>query len=1068
MVRPQPRRRGNRVARSRRRRGRRRGRDELLPTLLDGVETRLAIPVNVATDARYRGQGVFSTLEEANEAAAAASGSPLTVTFPNASSHPIFVRRLGWTDLPRLRLWARPLRFSGVVRYALGRAGRAPGHARFDRRAPPPARARGAPDRALRRGHGRARPAGRAPGTAATSCATPSTSTGATSTPRATTAASARIAGASSRAWRSSATRSSTASRPASSPTSSRRPEDSTAVRALVSRAVDEVEGGADALVLLPPREPRSGARSLRAGFAPTNKKLRFIGKALHDGVRIDESRRRMALHARRLRLLLSECEASSSSPSRSTPRIPRSAATVPKIAALAALVDEVVVLADGAVRGVLPANCRVRTFRARPQGACAALASRRRSRASSGSPRRRGGRAHVPDLRGPRGTARPAAPHPARPLVHALACVAGCSKLAERASTAVASVDERSFPLPSRKLRAIGHGIDLAEFPCSPPRVGDGLRLLALGRYSTAKGLDVVVRRRAARRRRRRAGRARPGRSPTRNERTEPSSSSSWRELGLGGRVTIGDAVPRTEIPAALRRHDALVNNMRAGAPDKVVYEAAAAVPARARVEPDLRRAPRLRAALHPLGPGRAGRADSRRSRRSTRTSARRSAGDFASASRRRHSVQSWARGILDAAGISLTDGLVLHMQKVAGISGSEAHLLQLLPDLRERGWDVRFLMLHEDEPGAWEFAEALAREGRAARRHPAASRRRPDRVRRGRRVSRAHAAAHPPHAPRARGRLRPARRATARVSRFGSPRSTASTSFARDGGSASRTDPSARSRTSTSRSPRGSRSTSRRPRASTSEDFEIVHYGIDSEGAAAPYVGAEPRLVCVGRLIPIKGHLVLLRALAQARARGSEPHARRRRPRAAGSLRCRPTRASSVSRRRCGSSGSSSPVSRAFEDAAIAVVPSLGEGFGMVALEAMERARPVIASAVGGLPEIVADGETGLVVPPADAEALADAIVALAGDLLARQRWARRAASARSGSSRRSGAWSGRRSSTRERWSPRRCSSAAAAVARAPTPTRAQRRRGARGGSPTARGTGPCPAKTIAASVL
>jgi glycosyltransferase involved in cell wall biosynthesis len=53
------------------------------------------------------------------------------------------------------------------------------------------------------------------------------------------------------------------------------------------------------------------------------------------------------------------------------------------------------------------------------------------------------------------------------------------------------------------------------------------------------------------------------------------------------------------------------------------------------------------------------------------------------------------------------------------------------------------------------------------------------------------------------------------------------------------------------------------------------------------------------------------------------------------------------------------------------------------MVALEAMERGRPVIASAVGGLPEIVADGETGLVVPAGDAEALADAIVGLARDL-------------------------------------------------------------------------------------
>ena len=41
---------------------------------------------------------------------------------------------------------------------------------------------------------------------------------------------------------------------------------------------------------------------------------------------------------------------------------------------------------------------------------------------------------------------------------------------------------------------------------------------------------------------------------------------------------------------------------------------------------------------------------------------------------------------------------GEVLHLQKVAGISGSERHLLSLLPKLRERGWDVRMLMLHEN----------------------------------------------------------------------------------------------------------------------------------------------------------------------------------------------------------------------------------------------------------------------------------------------------------------------------------------------------------------------------------
>ena len=52
------------------------------------------------------------------------------------------------------------------------------------------------------------------------------------------------------------------------------------------------------------------------------------------------------------------------------------------------------------------------------------------------------------------------------------------------------------------------------------------------------------------------------------------------------------------------------------------------------------------------------------------------------------------------------------------------------------------------------------------------------------------------------------------------------------------------------------------------------------------------------------------------------------------------------------------------------------------MVALEGMERGRPVIASDVGGLPEIVADGRTGVLVPPGDVDALARAIAELAGD--------------------------------------------------------------------------------------
>ena len=64
------------------------------------------------------------------------------------------------------------------------------------------------------------------------------------------------------------------------------------------------------------------------------------------------------------------------------------------------------------------------------------------------------------------------------------------------------------------------------------------------------------------------------------------------------------------------------------------------------------------------------------------------------------------------------------------------------------------------------------------------------------------------------------------------------------------------------------------------------------------------------------------------------------------------------------------------------IVLVPSSrGEGFGLAAVEAMALQRPVIASAQGGLPEIVVPGETGLLVPPNDPKALADAVSDLLG---------------------------------------------------------------------------------------
>jgi glycogen(starch) synthase len=67
---------------------------------------------------------------------------------------------------------------------------------------------------------------------------------------------------------------------------------------------------------------------------------------------------------------------------------------------------------------------------------------------------------------------------------------------------------------------------------------------------------------------------------------------------------------------------------------------------------------------------------------------------------------------------------------------------------------------------------------------------------------------------------------------------------------------------------------------------------------------------------------------------------------------------------------------------EATMLVVPSRIEPLGMVAVQAAQMARPVVATRVGGLPEAVVDGETGLLVPPEDETALAAAIARLLRD--------------------------------------------------------------------------------------
>src|SRR5712692_912105 len=328
-----------------------------------------------------------------------------------------------------------------------------------------------------------------------------------------------------------------------------------------------------------------------------------------------------------------------------------------------------------------------------------------------------------------------------------------------------------------------------------------------------------------------------------------------------------------------------------------------------------------------------------------------------------------------------SPADMRVLHMQKVAGISGSEAHLLSLLPHLRERGWDVRLLMLHEHEPGAWDFARELTARGvpldaipLRADVDPVAflrlvgylARRRPQILH----THLVHADVYGQIA----GTLAgiPLRVST----KHGFNEFREGRGFAL----ADRTVASlAHVHIAISR---GLARYLADTEGFDEAGFEIVHYGITPRDEPAPYRGTAPRLLCVGRLIPIKGHIVLLRAFAEAKktvpglrldvaGRGPLEPALRALARELGvkdSVRFL---------------GYVAPIQDAIEEAAIVVVPSMGEGFGMAALEAMERARPVIAAAIGGLGELVRHGETGLLVAPGEAEPLRAAIVELAGDL-------------------------------------------------------------------------------------
>jgi glycosyltransferase involved in cell wall biosynthesis len=257
-------------------------------------------------------------------------------------------------------------------------------------------------------------------------------------------------------------------------------------------------------------------------------------------------------------------------------PDHPTLGAAAAMVRALAERCDEVVVLASSASIEALPTNVRFRSFAAPAQ-------SLRGVRYESALVRELArGRpafllAHMSPI-----YAVLAAPllRPLRvPLLLWFTQQRGGPSLTRAAGLvdAILSVDVRSVPISSPKVHAIGHGVETGLFTCAPPGNDTRLRLLSLGRYSEVKGHDVALRAlRLLLDEGVDAELAVHGEEPANDVRAHLARLVD--ELGLAGHAKLGDATPRSEVPALLARTDVLVNATRGASADKVVFEALAA----------------------------------------------------------------------------------------------------------------------------------------------------------------------------------------------------------------------------------------------------------------------------------------------------------------------------------------------------------------------------------------------------------------------------------------------------------------------------------------------------------
>lgn len=170
----------------------------------------------------------------------------------------------------------------------------------------------------------------------------------------------------------------------------------------------------------------------------------------------------------------------------------------------------------------------------------------------------------------------------------------------------------------------------------------------------------------------------------------------------------------------------------------------------------------------------------------------------------------------------------------------------------------------------------------------------------------------------------------------------------------------------------------------------FEVCRLGVDPERFKPSILqisSGPPQLLCVGRLTPAKGQGILLAALADLIKQhrqiglclvGAGPDAQ--------SLQCYAEKLGISSHVEFAGAVDQEGILAYYRKADIFVLPSFAEGLPVVLMEAMSMQIPCITTAITGIPELINDGEQGLLVAASDAQGLVQALSKLLNDAAAR----------------------------------------------------------------------------------